>query len=83
MSQAKVDRYKEQKKNRQAIIKKEKREWMATKVGLGAVAAVIVAWVGISVYSGVTGPDTTTPQVQSYSVKTDALDNFIDSLDAE
>ena len=32
MSQAKVDRYKEEKKNRQQIMKKEKREWMLTKL---------------------------------------------------
>ena len=30
MSQAKVDRYKEEKRNRAKIIKKEKRQWMVT-----------------------------------------------------
>ena len=32
MSQAKVDRYKEEKRNRQQIMKKEKRQWMLTRM---------------------------------------------------
>ena len=52
MSQAKVDRYKEDKKNRQQIIKKQKREWFLTKAGLAVVAAVVVCWAGVSVYNG-------------------------------
>ena len=33
MSQEKVDRYKEEKRNREKIMKKQKREWMAVKAG--------------------------------------------------
>ncbi|MCD7922379.1 MAG: hypothetical protein LUG27_08120 [Clostridiales bacterium] len=51
MSQAKVDRYKEQKKNRQQEIKKEKQRKVLTRV-IGAVVVVAIAvWVGYSGYS--------------------------------
>ena len=52
MSQAKVDRYKQEKKNRDKIIKKEKRQLAAMKAGVSVVAIALVAWVGVSVYHG-------------------------------
>lgn len=48
MSQEKVNQYKEAKKNRKQIIKKEKQKAMLTKIGVGLVAAVLVAWLGYS-----------------------------------
>lgn len=82
MSQAKVDRYKEEKKNRAKIIKKEKRQWMATKAGLSLVALVLVAWVGVSVYNGVTAPDGTVTK-QTYTMDTSSLDDYLRELNAE
>ena len=52
MSQAKVDRYKEEKKNRAKIIKKEKRQLLAMKLGASVVAVALVAWFSVSVYHG-------------------------------
>ena len=50
MSQAKVDRYKEQKKNRKKIMKKEKcRIVLGRTIGV-LVCAAIVGWAGWSVY---------------------------------
>ena len=43
MSQAKVDRYKQEKKNRDKIIKKEKRQLAAMKAGVSVVAIALVA----------------------------------------
>lgn len=83
MSQAKVDRYKEQKKNRKEIMKKEKREWLLTKLGVSAVGLALAAWIGISVANGFIEPDTTTPEVKSYTVNTSALDDFVDGLELE
>lgn len=80
MSQAKVDKYKEEKRNRAKIIKKEKRQWMATKAGLSLVALVLVAWVGVSVYNGVTSPDSTDTNKPTYTVDTTAIDDFVDGL---
>lgn len=81
MSQAKVDRYKEEKRNRDQIIKKQKREWMLTKLGLSVVAVVMVVWVGVSVYNNVTAPDeTTTESLETYTVDTTALDEYLYDL---
>lgn len=83
MSQAKVDRYKEEKRNRAQIIKKEKRQWMATKAGLSLVAVVIVAWVGVSVYTGVTSPDTDSANKPTYTVDMGAIDDFMADITEE
>ena len=51
MSQAKVDRYKEEKKNRKQTRKKEKRNRVLAR-SLGVViAAAVVCWIGFSGYS--------------------------------
>ena len=48
MSQEKVDRYKEQKKNRKAILAKKKRNVFLTKCGCGLVVVLLAAWLGYS-----------------------------------
>ena len=83
MSQAKVDRYKEEKRNRAKIIKKEKRQWMATKLGMYLVGLVLVAWVGVSVYNGVTTKDASEIEKPTYTVDTTALDDSMTDLTAE
>lgn len=81
MSQAKVDRYKEEKRNRAKIIQREKRQWAATKAGLSLVALVLVAWIGFSVYNGINAPsDTTTVEKETYTVDTTAVDDFMSDL---
>lgn len=50
MSQAKVDRYKYEKAHRKEIMKKEKRKRVLTWIASIAVCAVIVSWVGFSMY---------------------------------
>lgn len=83
MSQAKVDRYKQEKKNRDKIIKKEKRQLAAMKAGVSVVAIALVAWVGVSVYHGFRSEDTTTAEKPTYTVNTSALDEFITGLSAD
>lgn len=78
MSQAKVDRYKEQKANRKQIMQKEKREKMLWKIGGGAVGIVLAGWVVFSAVNSFY-----VPPVKSYEVNTAALDTYIDSLGAE
>lgn len=48
MSQAKVDQYKEAKKNRKEIVKKEKRKAAVLKIGAFVILAAIVVWIGYS-----------------------------------
>ena len=83
MSQAKVDRYKQEKKNRDKIIKKEKRQLAAMKAGVSVVAIALVAWVGVSVYHGLQSEDTTTAEKPSYTVNTSSLDEFITGLNTD
>ena len=51
MSQAKVDRYKEEKKHRKQTIKKEKRNRVLGRTLGVVIAAAIVCWIGFSGYS--------------------------------
>ena len=84
MSQAKVDRYKEEKKNRKAIMAREKREWAMVKAGGAVLACLVVGWIGFSVYQSVNTPkttDTNTPiEVTDYTVNVDAIDNYLQTL---
>ena len=88
MSQAKVDRYKEEKRNRAKLEKKKKREWMLTKVGLSAVGLVMVGWIGYSVYGVVTTPTQTATEeeaavdLETYDVNTSAIDTYMNSLES-
>ncbi len=52
MSQAKVDRYKEDKKNRKEIMAKEKRQHNLRVAAAGLVAVVIIGWASVSAYNG-------------------------------
>lgn len=50
MSQEKVNRYKEEKANRKEILKKQKMKARAIKGVCVVVLALIVGWIGYSVY---------------------------------
>ena len=50
MSQAKVDHYKEQKKNRKKILHKEKRMHILGSVAGIVICAAAVCWAGWSIY---------------------------------
>ena len=50
MSQAKVDRYKEEKKNRKELMAKEKRANAFRAFVGGAVLVVLLGWIGVSGY---------------------------------
>lgn len=75
MSQEKVDRYKQEKANRDKLLKKQKRNKMLTKLGGLAVCLVIVGWVGFSAFNKFY-----TPPVKNYEVKTTAVDDYLQGL---
>lgn len=81
MSQAKVDRYKEEKKNRQKMIKKEKRHERMLKVCGVVVAVAVIGWVGYSGYSTLTKSGKAAGN--TYSVDTTSLDDFMQNLPGE
>ena len=79
MSQEKVDRYKEQKRNRKAIQAKKKREAFFTKLCAGLIAIALVVWLG---YSAV---DSYYAKANSETVYADvtALDEYTSALASE
>lgn len=81
MSQAKVDRYKEEKKNRQKIMKKQKLENALLKLGGTLVAVALVGWLGFSVYQTVTSSKDAVSN--TYSVDTAAVDEYLNGLSKE
>ena len=81
MSQAKVDRYKEEKKNRQKIMKKEKRHELVLKLCGLVVAVVVIGWVGYSGYNSFTSSSAS--EGKTYSVDTASLDDFMNNLPGE
>lgn len=81
MSQAKVDRYKEEKKNRQKMMKKEKRHENAIKVCGVALALVLIGWVVYSGYNTFTKGSAAAGK--TYSVNTTSLDDFMSNLPGE
>lgn len=50
MSQAKVDKYKKEKANRQKIMKKQKWMHRFEMTGIALVAVLVVGWIGYSAY---------------------------------
>ena len=82
MSQEKVDRYKEEKRNREKIMKKEKRDGLAVKLGMSVVALALVAWIGASVYYALNAPDPNA-ELPTYTVNTSSLDDFVQNLNEE
>ncbi len=82
MSQAKVDRYKEEKRNREKIIKREKRRAAAMKAGASVVAIALVAWLGVSAYNEFK-PEPAAVEKETYTVNTQALDDYVAGLSEE
>ncbi|MGN0142439.1 MAG: hypothetical protein ACI4AD_09425 [Roseburia sp.] len=79
MSQAKVDRYKEEKANRKKTMAKEKRRHKLN-VALGClVAAAIVCWAG---FSGYRVYENNKP-VKTVYTNLDALEEYMTSLTAD
>lgn len=83
MSQKKVDAYKQQKANREKIMKKEKLVLRLEKLAALVVCLAAVCWIGYSAYDKATAGQ---EDVRVETVMdTSALDNYISSLsqDAE
>lgn len=79
MSQAKVDRYKEEKKNRKKIMAKEKRIRIAGYTAGCLVIAAIIGWAG---YSGYRAYEANKPMETIYA-NLDSITDYMSSLNAE
>ena len=81
MSQKKVDAYKQEKANREKNMKKEKAMLRLEKGIAIVVCALIVCWVGFSIYD-----KTVSEPVQEKvdtQINTTALDEYLSGLNAE
>lgn len=76
MSQAKVDRYKEEKKNRKKNIKKEKRKKTGLKLLGIVICAAFIAWIGFSGYKYVQSKK----PVTKTDINLDATQNYLKTL---
>gem|GEM_PF-189603 len=76
MSQAKVDRYKEEKANRKKILAKEKRKRIAGTICGWLIALLIVGWAG---YSGYNAYEKSRP-IKTIYADLDAINNYMDTL---
>ena len=79
MSQAKVDRYKQEKSNRKKIMKKEKRLLLLEKFCGILLIAALVFWAGYSIYNYEPASDSTT-ETTTTSVNLDALYDYYGTL---
>lgn len=76
MSQAKVDRYKEEKKNRKREVQKTKRQQRLVKVIVPIIVIVIASWI---IYSGVTFYQEQRP-VSEVQVDLSAISDYMGGL---
>lgn len=76
MSQKKVDAYKKEKANRAEIMKKEKRILMLEKIAGLLVCALLVVWIGFSVYSKATSTEGEETTAKETVLDTSALDEY-------
>ncbi|MBR2527168.1 MAG: hypothetical protein IKE58_01650 [Blautia sp.] len=81
MSQKKVDAYKQQKANREKIMKKEKMILRLEKGLAMLVCLGIVCWVGFSIYGKAT--ENRVQEVVDTQISTAALDEYINGLSVE
>jgi len=79
MSQEKVDRYKEAKKNRKETMAKEKRAKALGTLAGGVVAIALAAWIGVSGYRWYQASQ----PLDTVYVDTTAIDDYMNTLDAE
>ena len=77
MSQAKVDRYKEEKANRKKIMKQEKIKRVLRNIAAFAVIVVLIGWLGVSVYNV---HEENQPR-QSVEVDYNAVDSYLNSIE--
>lgn len=79
MSQAKVDRYKEEKANRKKTMKKEKFKNAVGAICGTVIGVAVVGWIGYSAYGYFRDQDNNSSTVQT-EVDFDAVNDYMSSL---
>lgn len=81
MSQAKVDRYKEEKANRKKTMKKVKIMHTIYSLCGAAICIIVLGWIGYSAYGYFHSEDTKT--TARTEVNVDALNDYLGTLQTE
>jgi|GEM_PF-1994838 len=76
MSQEKVNRYKEQKSNREQLEKKGKRKKLYERFITGAIVLAVAAWLGYSAYLEIAKPP-----IPVTKINANAITDFASALD--
>ena len=80
MSQEKVDRYKQEKANRQQIMKKQKRNRILGIVLTLVIVIGLVAWFGIAVFRNVSASRAASAPAQVTELDLTEVDNYLQEL---
>ena len=80
MSQQKVDAYKKSKATRATAGKKEKRKMWLEIIIVAAIIIAGIVWFAVSAISKNVSDNATIP---TYTINTEAVDDYIDELNAE
>ncbi|MDD3220615.1 MAG: hypothetical protein PHC41_15840 [Lachnospiraceae bacterium] len=81
MSQAKVDKYKQEKANREKIMKKERLIKRIEITVCALICAGVVAWIGYSVYGEI--QSSKAAETVAYTLDSTAMDDYISGLTTE
>ena len=84
MSQEKVDKYRKERANREKLQKREKRTLFLEKLAIGAVAIVMVGWIGYSAYGVLTREDPDEEKtVVTTEMDTTAITDYLSQLSGD
>ncbi|MDO4490079.1 MAG: hypothetical protein Q4B85_03280 [Lachnospiraceae bacterium] len=80
MSQKKVDQYKKEKANRQAIMKRERLQARIGVTAAALVLAALIGWFGVSVYKNVQA--TAPSNAETITIDTSDVQNYMSEVNA-
>lgn len=81
MSQQKVDKYKQEKANRDKILKKQKRVLLLEKIAAGVVCLAVIGWIGYSAYGMATKSDS--KEVVKTEIDATAVNDYLNQLSTQ
>lgn len=82
MSQEKVDLYKEEKKNRKKIMRREKIRTRLTVVAVVAVFGILIGWFSWAVYNNVKNNQATTAKATTTELDLSAIESYTTALNS-
>ncbi len=83
MSQAKVDKRKQEKLHRKEIMRKQKIKHYAALCLTAVIGIGIVGYIGYSAYDAAKGTNTSTTSTETVEVNMDAISDFTSSLSSD